>query len=131
MQTPAVPIPIWGVNWSRPDRLLVLGGGGLLELILAPEVGLHTLASVEELRRVFDPDHDCTLVWEGQRYPIDGPNCGGPGKIDHPAGDRLILHPFEDDCLVVSDNEGVEIRQVLDRFLVSGDRCSVADFTDD
>ena len=131
MQTPTVPRPIWGVNWARPNRLLVLGGSGLLELTLAPAVALRTIASIEELRRVFDPERDCKLVWEGQEYLIDGPNGGGAGKICHPNGDRLILHPYESDVLAVSDVEGEHVRQRLDRFVVSEGRWSIADFTDD
>jgi len=130
VQTPPVSRPIWAVNWSEPDRLLVLGGGGLVELTLAPAVRLRTMASVEDLRRVFDPNRDCWLVWEGRRYLVNGPNGGGY-KVCHPNGDRLILHPYEDDCLAVSDVDGEVVRQVLGRFVVSGDRWSHADFTDD
>jgi hypothetical protein len=130
MQTPPIPGPIWGVNWSQEDRLLVLSGAGLLELTLAPVAALRTLQPVEDLRQRFDPHRDCNLVWHGHEYPIHGPNRNG-GKICHPNGDRLILHPEEDDLLVVSDIEGKVVRQVLDRFVVSGGRWSVADFTDD
>src|SRR5262245_14009634 len=106
MQIPAVPKPLWGVNWSESNRLLVLCGGGLLELTLAPVVAIRTLAAVEDLRQVFDPDRDCALVWENRNYLIDGPNGCGPGKVDHPNGDRLGLHPNEDDLLVVTDSDG-------------------------
>jgi hypothetical protein len=130
VQTPPVPRPIWGVNWSDPDRLLVLTGGGLLEITLAPTVGLCTLASAEDLRRVFDPDHDCTLAWAGRRYSIDGPYCGGPGRIS-PAGERLDLHPGLSDTIAVLDADGAVVRQVLATFRLSEERWAVADFTAD
>jgi hypothetical protein len=102
----------------------------LLEFILAPAVRLRTLAPVEDLRRVFEPERDCTLVWGGRRYPIDGPYCGGPVRIS-PAGERVELHPDLSDTLAVMDAAGEVVFQVLDHFLVSEGRWSVGDFTTD
>ena len=121
VQTPPVPEPIWGVNWSDPNRLLVLSGGGLLELTLAPAVGLRTLAPVADLRRAFDPGRDCVLVWGGRQYFIDGPHCGGPGRIS-PSGERVDLHPDLSDTLAVLDASGETVLQVLGDFPLSEDR---------
>jgi hypothetical protein len=129
---PTVPRPIWGVIWSDRDRLLVLGGGGLVELSLSLTVSARTVASVEVLRRVFDPDRDTWLIWEGREYFVQSRYVGG-GKICHPNGDRIILD--ENDELAVSDINGKVIRQVLGPVrLFDGDDdslWSVTDFTDD